>query len=362
MGNIIYHVITTISRGGAENQLLTLARQQVLNGDKVNVVFLKSEPELLLEFQNSGIKVLNALAGKSFLKQVWIFSKMKFPPGSVVHSHLPRAELLCFLSRIKSPYVVTRHNSEAFFPGAPKKLSNFLSRKVIRKARTVIAISEAVSNYIKTNHEIYEMDFGKLIVIYYGASSENYKIRFRKSSVTERIILGTAARLTEQKDIPTLLRGFKIILLTYPDARLRIAGDGPLKSSLVQFTSKLGIEKNVDWLGSVSNMDSFYSDIDCFILSSKYEGFGLVLLEALEYGLPIVATRTTSIPEVVGDNGGLLFEVGNPYELAVCVRSVLGTTEQPGIELNPVAALKKFSIEVTTARITNVYEAIAGWK
>jgi len=224
MSRQIYHVITTISRGGAENQLLTLARRQFLNGDIVNVIFLKAAPDLLYAFKESGINVVDVLAGKSFLKQVRIFSKLILPPGTVVHAHLPRAELLCFLSRKRNSYLISRHNSEAFFPKAPTKFSSYLSRKVIGNASQVIAISAAVKNFIISSREIYQKDLGKLTVIYYGAAGEFQEKKVRMKQDAETIILGTAARLTEQKDIPTLIRGFKIILLTYPGARLRIAG------------------------------------------------------------------------------------------------------------------------------------------
>lgn len=355
----VFHVITTISRGGAENQLLTLARHQVKNGNNVYIIYLKGVPELLSEFERSGVHVIDSLAGNSFLKQIKVFSKFDFLPGSIIHAHLPRAELMCYLSRTKSPYVVSRHNSEAFFPKAPKKFSIFLSRKIIGNASKVIAISEAVSNFIKVSGEIRKKDLDKLQVIYYGAEKIDFQTRGQKLTHQGHFVFGSAARLTEQKDIPTLLRGFKILLKTYPDSRLKIAGDGPLKAQLVDFSSKLRIESKVDWLGAVSDMDAFYSSINCFILSSKYEGFGLVLLEALEYSLPIVATRTTSIPEVIG-NGGILFEVGNPYDLAQCVRKAVGTKFEKAIQLNSASALTKFSIESTTSKINQIYEESVG--
>ena len=94
ISNKVIHLITTIERGGAEKQLLTLASEQVQSGIKVEVIFLKGKPELKKEFEESGVKVNKLLAGTNFLKQITLLSKYLRKNPSPVHAHLPKAELL----------------------------------------------------------------------------------------------------------------------------------------------------------------------------------------------------------------------------------------------------------------------------
>ena len=128
MNYSILHVITTIDLGGAEKQLFTLATCQKEKGFDVEVVFLKDKPTLMQNFLKVGVKVDLGFAGLGFFRQVLKLKQRKSQENLVVHAHLPRAELLCALSLKQESFIVTRHNSEAFFPNGSAKLSQLLSR------------------------------------------------------------------------------------------------------------------------------------------------------------------------------------------------------------------------------------------
>ena len=162
----IIHLITTIERGGAEKQLLTLVREQVKSGLGVEVFYLNGAPELKQEFENSGSTVNQILLKKSFIHQIIIFRKHLNQNQTPVHAHLPKSELLASLSCLKSRFIFTRHNSEAFWPGAPKILSNVLSRFVAKRSASGVCISNAVKDYVIQRGELSkEYD---LKTIYYG--------------------------------------------------------------------------------------------------------------------------------------------------------------------------------------------------
>ena len=144
----VVHLITTIARGGAENQLKVVVREQVRSGIKVKVIYLKDLPELREELRDAGAEVIDILEGKSFLRQTHTLKRFLKNYHGVVHAHLPRAELLAAVSSPKDSLIVSRHNSEPFFPGAPALVSKLLSRFVESKAIRVIAISEAVKKYL----------------------------------------------------------------------------------------------------------------------------------------------------------------------------------------------------------------------
>ena len=150
----VVHLITTIARGGAENQLKVVVREQVRSGFEVKVIYLKDLPELRQELQNSGAEVIDILEGKNVLAQIRTLKRFFKNYRGVVHAHLPRAELLAAVSSPKDSLIVSRHNSEPFFPGVPAFVSKLLSRFVESKAIRVIAISEAVKKYLLESGEI----------------------------------------------------------------------------------------------------------------------------------------------------------------------------------------------------------------
>jgi len=118
-------------------------------------------------------------------------------------------------------------------------------------------------------------------------------------------ILGTAARLDEDKNLPMMLRAFKIVLGCYPDSCLLIAGCGSLEGSkesdLKALATGLGIEQQVKFIGQRDDLQEIYPLIDVFLLSSYTEGISISLLEAMVCGLPCVVTDVGGNSEVVLD-------------------------------------------------------------
>lgn len=293
-------MITTINRGGAENQLAVLVREQVKLGMAVSVCYLKGEPELEGELATAGAKVVHDLANKSPFQQLRLLKALVKKENPVLHGHLPRAELIARFSAGKSPLIVSRHNAEPFFPGAPRVISSFLSHLVVKRAKSVIAISHAVSDFLLISNEV--MEKKKIVVIHYGYQPHMNDARATsKIEVgSESIVIGTVSRLARQKDLPTLLSAFAKYQKVFPQARLVIVGGGDEKSSLEDFASRLGIAEQIEWVGRTSDIPHYLSRMDTFVLSSLYEGFGLVLLEAMDAGVPIIASDNSAIPEVLG--------------------------------------------------------------
>ncbi len=315
----IYHVITTISRGGAENQLLVLAREQILSGNKVTIIPLKGQPELKTEFELIGCDVVLDLVGQSPIKQIYLLRKIMSGKTRFIHAHLPRAELICSLSKRQNPLFISRHNAEPFFPGAPKPLSNLLSRFVGMRANAGIAISEAVRHFVLTRGEFKE-NF-PIETIHYGFNSavESTVIPSVNSELNvngSHFVIGTVARIAPQKDFPTLLRSFKLISDRISNATLIILGDGPLLVEMQNMCKNLGIQDKVSWLGRKSDVHFYMKFFDVFMLTSKYEGFGLVLLEAMQSKIPIVASNNSAIPEVLSENFPGLVATGDYSEFA----------------------------------------------
>jgi glycosyltransferase involved in cell wall biosynthesis len=117
---------------------------------------------------------------------------------------------------------------------------------------------------------------------------------------------------------------FKKLIKSGAHCELWIIGDGPTRPGIEKLAADLGIQSSVRFLGTVLDTSEFYKKFDVFVLSTHFEGHSLVALEAMSFGLPIVATRVSSIPEVITDNvNGLLFNPGDSVQLARSIKMLL---------------------------------------
>ena len=314
----ITHLITTIEFGGAEKQLLILARNQIKQGLNVEIFYLKGKPELKTKFEDVGVKVNSLLVDQPFIFQVTKFRKFIRNNESPVHTHLPQAELIASLACEKKKFIISRHNFEPFWPNKPKLVSVLLSRFVTSRAAGGIAISNAIKNYLLMAKEINK--HFKVNVVYYGFDhneevlSKTNKIINENLNSSKDYKLGTIGRLLPTKNYPTMLNAVAKIVGFYPTVKFFIVGGGTSDQVLIKMCKDLKIENNVIWLGRTEYIREFFEKIDLFIFASKAEGFGLVLLEAMLANKPILAASNSAIPEVLGLNYKGLFST-NDYKL-----------------------------------------------
>ena len=314
----IIHLITTIEFGGAEKQLLILARNQIKQGLTVEVFYLKGKPELKTKFEDVGVKVNSLLVDRPFIFQVTKFRKFIRNNEIPVHTHLPQAELVATLACKRKKFIVSRHNFEPFWPNKPRLISILLSRFVTSRAAGGIAISNAIKNYLLMAKEINK--HFKVNVVYYGFDhneevlSKTNKIINENLNSSKDYKLGTIGRLLPTKNYPTMLNAVAKIVGFYPTVKFFIVGGGTSDQVLIKMCKDLKIENNVIWLGRTEYIREFFEKIDLFIFASKAEGFGLVLLEAMLANKPILAASNSAIPEVLGLNYKGLFST-NDYKL-----------------------------------------------
>jgi glycosyltransferase involved in cell wall biosynthesis len=168
------------------------------------------------------------------------------------------------------------------------------------------------------------------------------------------------ARLSPEKDIPTLLRAAALVTRAEPGFRLEVAGHGPCLPELQRLAGELGLGERVRFLGEVRDVPGLLKRAGLFVLSSVTEGISLTLLEAMARGLPVVATRVGGNPEVVADGDtGVLVPPGKPEVLAEAVLRVwrdpgrgreLGLAGRRRVEAN-------FEVRGMVSRYEALYEA-----
>ena len=160
----------------------------------------------------------------------------------------------------------------------------------------------------------------------------------------------SAARLSPEKDLPTLLGAFRYILAERP-CRLIILGDGPMRTELEERIRLLGIGDFVSLPGWTTNPYAFMARSRLFVLSSQYEGFGNVLVEAMACGCPVVSTDCPSGPAEILEDPSLLAPVGDPEALA---QVMLRALDRPVDRAMLRAKAERFSLD----RAVESYETL----
>jgi glycosyltransferase involved in cell wall biosynthesis len=329
MRHRVLHVITTITKGGAESHLVELIQGQVAAGAQAAVAFLHSEPYWREALEGLGCEVvdlrsahygdLGAVARLRRLMRRW--------GPTLIHAHMPPAELYTRLAiaGLRTPLIISKHLD---FDFAPAPGSSVLERWCAARAAAVIAISDAVRRYFEGRWPARLAE--RLTTIHYGidlapypvVSADRSPLRAEWGLQPDHLVVGTAARLTPQKALDVMLRGFALATARAPELKLRLVlvGRGKLEAELRQLAADLAIADKVVFAGFRQDMPAVMSAYDIFALTSVFEGFGLVLLEAMAAARPVVASGISAIPEVVRDGEtGLLVPPRDPQAFADAV-------------------------------------------
>jgi glycosyltransferase involved in cell wall biosynthesis len=359
----IIHLITTIEYGGAEKQLLILAKNQIKQGLEVEVLYLKGKPELKTKFEDVGVKVNSLLVDQPFILQVTKFRKFVRNNEYPVHTHLPQAELVATLACKKKKFIISRHNFEPFWPKKLKIFSVLLSRIVTLRAACGIAISNAIIDYLLMSKEI-SKEF-KISTVYYGIDQELDNLSYLNELKNEKLNLkgnfklGTVGRLVPGKNYPVMLKAFKRVLGIYPTVEFYIVGSGNSGQELFKMCKEFKIENNVIWLGRTEYVKEFLSKIDLFIFASQGEGFGLVLLEAMLAKRPILAPDNSAIPEVLGFNYQGLFSTADYKKLSDKIIELINDQNKLDLLVSGYKGqMKLFDSVRMASNVRKVYESV----
>ncbi len=296
----ICFLIGSFKAGGAENLLLqTLQRLPLTKFQPIIAVFdkagfLAEEFEKLnikiVEFKKNGIlsRMINIIRFSVFLKENEI---------DIIHIHLVGCYvfgLLCsILARVKARII---HWHNVYDPSRTPVWKVYIGSKM---SSQIVAISEAVK---KGNCRLYGIREGKVKVIYNAIDTRQIPSCSYRDAL-EGICIGSVGKLEYQKGFDTLIESFKIVNAAIPEAVLEIIGVGSKEMQLKEYTEKLGLVPKVRFLGALPNSGVLnrIRRWRVFVLASRWEGFGIVFLEAMAMERPIVATNVEAIPEVVSD-------------------------------------------------------------
>jgi len=370
----VVHVITTMNRGGAENHLADLARGQAAAGWEVTVAYLKGDGYWTDALRRDGIRVeplemrfYGDVAALARLRRV-----LREARPHVVHAHLQPSEVyarLAMLGARRPPrFVISKHNNGRFFDGPPA-LALALARWAGRKADAIIGISDAVRDRVRRERLAGDPD--RVVTVHYGVDATPYqaadpaevrRLRAEWGAGGSTVLFGTAARMVAVKSLETLLEAYALLRGRHPDAdtRLVMVGTGPLEPSLRERAGALGITGSVVWAGFREDMPRVMNALDVFVLTSLSEGFGLVLIEAMSAGKPVLSTRVGATPEIVAPGTGRLVPARQPAELAAAMETCLDAETRAAWGAAGRERTQEFTLGRMVAGTLDVYAGVLG--
>jgi glycosyltransferase involved in cell wall biosynthesis len=317
----ILHVITSLTRAGAERQLLNIVRNTGSDELSHIVCYLHAPDDLAAEFRESGIETICLNLPR---KRPWFFAPWKLVPllrarrPDFVQSRLLDADLSVRFSTLLGPsipIITTLHmptyDAEtiraAGWPVYKMAVLKWLDRWTARATHPLfIAISESVKRSAVRNLELLPAD---VRVIYNSIDQktlacdpeEPRRIRREAGIPSDAFVFLTVGRLSPEKGQSVLLRAFKEVAAAIPDAYLVFAGEGPLAAALETLASELGIRERVRFLGGRTDVGACLEIADVFVFPSLLEGWGAAPIEAMFKALPCIVTRIEPVLELFAD-------------------------------------------------------------
>ncbi len=358
IGRYVYELIQNLSEIDKKNEYVVFMNQKE---------FDEFEPR-----NKNWSKILVNAKHYSIAEQIRYWAILRSQNLDLMHFTHFNAPML-----YRRPSVVTIHDlTLSYFPG--KKMNSAFYRtayrqvlgRAVKNAKKIIAVSE---NTKKDLIEELETNPEKIEVIYEGVSGifgpredkEMLEETARKYQVTKPFFLYTGV-WRSHKNLVNLLRAFKILREDENlalEAQLVITGEeDPYYPEVRRTVRELGLEHDVIFTGLVPEDEllALYQTATVFVFPSLYEGFGFPPLEAMRCGTPVVASKSSCIPEICGEDNALFFDPYDPQDMASVLHRIwLDPTLQKELRDRGLKHSRKFSFEKMAQETLELYQSLA---
>jgi glycosyltransferase involved in cell wall biosynthesis len=354
----VLHVAKVAGISGSENHLLLLLPQLAERGFDVRLVMLhEGEPgaqEFASRLAAAGVAVeqltVPRAADPIAFSRLGRLVRRRRP--TILHTHLVHADFYGLVAGRLAAVPVLVSTKHGFNPFRDRRAFAAADRAVASLADVHIAISAGLARYLAEREGFDEESFE---IVHYGIEPAA-----PPPPLPGAPRLAIVGRLIPIKGHEVLLRALASVRDELSGVTLEVAGDGPLDGELRAAVRRLGLEEVVTFSGRVSPVAPVLERAQVVVVPSFGEGFGMVALEAMERGRPVIASAVGGLPEIVEDGvTGLLVPSGDAEALASAIRAVAG--DPSGAEAYGRAgrerALQEFSQERCTDRIEALYRA-----
>ena len=351
----IAHIITPSRLSGAERYMMTLAERLNAEGHSCVILCKHRAQSVIEECARRGLDVQPVrLYGKADVTAPFrLARRLRAVHADVVHTHLSTASLwgsvAAHLAGLPAVATVQGRNTATCY----------------RYADRLIANSQAVREHMLAQGIPPE----RITVVYNAVDVSAFRrvlspaeAKQRLGLDAHRLIIGTAAHLSLKKGHDVLLRAAAEVVKAAPDCHFVLLGEGDQRSALERLGGRLGLRDRVTFLGFRHDAADVMSAYDIFALASWWEPFGLVFVEAMALGVPVVTTRAGGAPEVVAEGEtGLLVPPGDPPALARALLRLAtdGELRRRLGQAGPTRAAR-FDVAHLASEVEAVYHAALG--
>ena len=299
----------------------------------------------------------NALMFKVFNKRMEKLYKeivKKEGPIDIIHaqSSLWGGISAAYISeKYNIPLVITEHSSVERGPYVKNSYVPFI-RDSYKKAKKVITVGNGLKNEIQALS-------GRNDIEVIGNLVDLSKFTIKKRIQNEKFIFFSLAFLEGEKGFDTLIKAFAKKFKD-KEAMLYIGGDGSQRAWLEALAQENGVKKQIIFLGALSRDDvaKWMNKCDCFVLPSRYETFGVVYIEALASGRPVIGALNGGAEDIINNLNGYLVPIDDIDKLAEKMLELYKKIDSYNEEEIRSDCLKKFSPEVIVNKIISVYKEV----
>lgn len=359
----VLHVIDHTGFGGAQTIVRELLNRWESNDIKLKSCALrKSNPNS--EYSSMNVSFSSNHESKYSVHSFFDLKKIvKAEYIAVLHLHLPKSIVYGVLIKTfycKNIKLIVHEHGEI---NGNKFWYNTILKMFLNKINLFVAVSDATKRGLIQNTKVEEK---KIEILYNFVDLSKFsqdKLKgFDKSIERKKLelnledyVLGFAGRLDKLKGCDVLIRS--ITNIKNPNTKVVIAGDGIERKELEKLAENLNVKDKIIFLGYVKDMIKFYSLIDCHVIPSRSESFGLTAIEAQAFAIPVIASSINGLNEIVLDKKtGLLFEPENEKDLAEKIELIY-TDENLRNELtkNGLENAKKYSLKNYLTNLEGIY-------
>lgn len=288
------------------------------------------------------------------LIELYKYIQKDFGKPDIVHAHFLNYGVisvkLCKKENI--PLVITEHSSYLMQEKHTKTIIK-RARKAYSACSAIIAVSQPLADVIKSISGFDAIVISNIVSISFPKTAS-------KINKNNNFVFASAANLLKKKGFDTLIYGFSQLVHINKNVELWIYGDGPEKNNLIKLTKKLGIEEKVHFYGKYDRSEVYdlFSKADCFVLTSRVETFGVVYIEAMACGLPVIATKCNGPESFVNDKNGYLIPIDDDKALLKAMQNIINKRNKFDSGTIKKYAYEKFSGNVISKQITEVYNKV----
>ena len=325
----ILHIIDHLSLGGAQTVVKGLIENQ--KGSNINYLFSLRDSVVPININHKNVFTCNSRKKYSLKPIRGLEEFIENESVDVLHCHLFRSQFFGWL--VKKRYfprvkLIFHEHGRIFKDNC---IYNLFLKYSTAQTDLYLAVSEATRNRLIKNTNIPD---SKIKVLYnyvdlntfsqdkisWNIEAERIKLGINKDD----FVAGFAGRIIERKGWRTFLGAAEYVLDKHPNTKFLVAGEGQEKDKLLQLLDHRHLNKNIKYIGYVSDMVWFYSLLNCFVMPSHWEPMGLTEIEAQAMGVPVISSNVEALNEIINDGeNGLLFEVKNEKDLAEKIKKLL---------------------------------------